>query len=367
MRRDEQEHREMSTLSQTAELDTAPGESPLRETEDSRARRIRRVVIEEDQRRKIEHAALRGGYADDVSPDSHGQETFRLINERKELDALPEAEHVIPMLDNWKYWTKMNDWDSRNSLLEDLIAKLRRHEASPAELQLLVIVCGPAWRAVRRSLRRYGGVDIDPRAEGRFRREEAKRVNELDREELDQVVRHGLLDALYGCPRPLPRRFFPWLKNALAHRALDHVRGEIAQHESRLPGDAEIAAFLDRKLAERTDQGAVGHAQWVHTMDLPSIFEVAEEYSSYARVRGACEQAVNRLPKRQRQVIQQHYFERMTQTAIAEAYNIAPSTIRNTHRDGLRNLRRDDDLFEVLEAVGQVRDRERRLKLQPAA
>ncbi len=59
------------------------------------------------------------------------------------------------MLEQWKYWTKINDWDSRNRLLEELLAKLRRREASAGEIQVLVVVCRPQWAKVARSLRRY--------------------------------------------------------------------------------------------------------------------------------------------------------------------------------------------------------------------
>ena len=44
---------------------------------------------------------------------THDQGTFRLINQRKELDELPGSEFVVPALEDWKYWTKLNDWDSR--------------------------------------------------------------------------------------------------------------------------------------------------------------------------------------------------------------------------------------------------------------
>lgn len=79
--------------------------------------RMRRVVIEERQEKTLEHARASAGYADDVSPQAHNAQTFRLINQRKELDELPEAEYVVPVLDEWKHWTKMNDWDSRNGLV----------------------------------------------------------------------------------------------------------------------------------------------------------------------------------------------------------------------------------------------------------
>lgn len=332
----------------------------------STTRRLRRVVIEEDQRRKIDHARLRNGYADDISPHSHDKETFKLINQRKELDELPEADYVVPTLDRWKFWVKMNDWDSRNRLLENLITRMRRREAAPGEMQFLVVVCAPAWNAVARSLRKYGGADLDPQADGHHRREEARRANELDRQELDHVVQNALFDALCACPRPFPRRFFPWLRETLAYHALEHIRSDIYEHNALLPHDSGITEVLDSVLPDHTAPGAPLHSQWLRTKDLASMFEIAKEYAPYARVRGACEAAVNRLPSRQRQVIQQHYYEEMKQVEIAAAHGIADSTVRNTHQGALRNLRRDDQLFDVLEAVGRVRDSARRLKLQQA-
>lgn len=338
--------------------------------DEPRVARVRRVVIEDRQRKLLEHVRLSTGYAEDVGLHAHDQATFRLINQRKELDNLPGSEIVIPALDDWKYWTKMNDWDSRNRLIEDLTAKLRRREASAAEIQLLVVICRPAWRAVVVSLRRYGGLDLDPGAEGVHAREEAKRVNELDRAELDHVIQVALIDVLSDCPRPFPRRFFPWLKNVLAHRALDHVRLEIAEDSTRLPYDWGIKSVLDDLLAGEGREadffiscGSPAHAAWVRTLDLPRIFELADEYSTYARVSTACERAVERLPKRQRKVIQQRYFEAMTQEQIAVASGIAASSVRNSHRGALSSLRRDDELFEVLEAVGKVRDAARRRQL----
>ena len=344
------------------------------ETQDEApARRLRRVIIEERQRKTLEHARLATGYADDIDPHAHNQATFRLINQRKELDALPGAELVVPALDDWKHWTRMNDWDSRNRLLEELTGKMRRREASPAEIQLLVVVCRPAWRAVLVSLRRYGGMDLDPSAESVHQREEARRVNELDRAQLDQVIQHALMDVLRDCPRPFPTRFFPWLKNVLAHRALDHVRLEIAEDDTRLAYDWGIKSVLDDLLSARGREAAFFIAPasldtppGSRTLDLPSIFELAEEYATYARTRTACERAVERLPNRQRQVIQEHYYQAMTQKQIALTARIAASSVRNTHRRALANLRRDDELFDVLEAVGKVRDAARRRALQQA-
>ena len=41
---------------------------------------IRRVVIEERQRKTLEHVRPSTGYAEDLDPHAHDQATFRLIN-----------------------------------------------------------------------------------------------------------------------------------------------------------------------------------------------------------------------------------------------------------------------------------------------
>ena len=53
----------------------------------------------------------------------------------------------------------------------------------------------------------------------------------------------------------------------------------------------------------------------------------------------------------------------MTQEQIASVSGIAASSVRNAHRGAITNLRRDDALFDVLEAVGKVRDAARRQQL----
>jgi hypothetical protein len=238
-------------------------------------RRLRRVFVEDRQQKALEHARVRGGYAEDVDPEAHDDATFRLINQRKELDKLADADFVIPALDEWKHWMKMKDWDSRNRRLEDLIRKLRRRETNPGETQFLVIVCRPAWTNVMRSLRRYGGADLDAGARKAFGKEEVARVNALDRAELDQVVHHAFFDALLACPTPFPRRFFPWLKKVLLYRVLDHVRQDLDQHKVSLPHDDGIKKVLDEVLVDDSRPGAgyfravgsPGHSQWIRTLD----------------------------------------------------------------------------------------------------
>jgi DNA-directed RNA polymerase specialized sigma24 family protein len=158
----------------------------------------------------------------------------------------------------------------------------------------------------------------------------------------------------------------------LVHRALDHVARDITEHDTRLPHDTGIREVIEQVLADdhtcRTSTwrsiGSPDHDSWLRTLDLPSLFELSADYATYARTRSACERAVQRLPTRQRQVVQGHYFQHMTYAELAHEHGVADSSIRNTHAGALRNLHRDDELFDVLEAVGQVRDHARRLQLE---
>jgi RNA polymerase sigma factor (sigma-70 family) len=219
-----------------------------------------------------------------------------------------------------------------------------------------------------RSLRRYGGGDLDAGARKAFAREEISRINALDGAGLDRVVHHALLDALLGCPSPFPRRFFPWLKKSLLYRVLEHVREDLDEHLVPLPHDNGIKKVLDELLIDDSRPsashfravGSPGHSQWVRTLDLPAIFDLADEYASYARTQTACERAVRKLPPRQRQIVQDHYYSAMTQAQIAEERGLAASSVRNSHAGAIHTLRQDDDLFDVLEAIGKVRDEARR-------
>jgi RNA polymerase sigma factor (sigma-70 family) len=335
------------------------------------APRLRRVVIEERQEKIVEHARLAASYDDDVDPHAHDQTTFRLINRRKEFDQLDGAEHVMPTLDNWDYWTKINDWDSRDRVLKDLIGKLRRRDISQAEIYLLITLCRPAWKSVAESLHRHAGADLDALADGVYQRETARRANELDRAELDSVVQDACVELLCACPNPFPRRFFGWLKNELARRALDHLRRDLTTDARKLPDDYEgVVTVLDEVLT--TDGRAAGcyevpssplHSTWIRTLDLPRIFDLADTYATYLRRESAVARAVDRLPARQRQVVREHYYEAFTQARIALDLGIAASTVRNNHQKALVNLERDDEMFLVLEAIGDVRDDTRRDEL----
>ena len=206
-------------------------------------------------------------------------------------------------------------------------------------------------------------------------REEAVRIRDLDRADIDQVMQHALIDTLSHCPSTFPRFFFGWLEKVLAYRALDHIRGELIEHGADLTFDGGIQAVVDAVLGDGDAYGAdyfrspasPAHQQWLRTLDLPTIFDLADEFATYARVRTACERAVDRLPQRQREVIQHHYFQAMTFESVGAEIGMAASTARVHHGRAVIRLERDNELYNVLVAIGKVRAYERQIALQRAA
>jgi RNA polymerase sigma factor (sigma-70 family) len=185
-------------------------------------------------------------------------------------------------------------------------------------------------------------------------RPEARLIERIAHDEFEALARAVLLDAFYVCPQSFPRRFFPWLENYLAHRALDELRGEFAERD-----DVIELGDLDRVLSDAISAApriaALNYQQWIETYDVQTLFELADEFAGYRTMRSACQTAVRKLPSRQREVIEQHYYEEPTQKAIAARRGVAESTIRNTHRVALGNLRKDENLLALLEAIGRVR------------
>lgn len=319
---------------------------------------LRRVVIEERQEQLIDRVRTQAGLAEDMSLHAHNRETWRLRNQKCALDDLPHAATVMPSLEDWKYWSKINDWDSRTAMLEELIGRLRRREATEGEVALLVVICGPTWNGVAKALRRAcAGHDVDL-SFGVRQREELDRVERVDRDALDQMLVETMLSELATCPTPLPRYFFPWLKETLSHRALDYLAQEIGR-------DDAVAEFIDEVLAERP-QGrllAPSFDSWLRSMNVPEMIDASYDFASYIKTQSACKKAVDRLPAGQRDVIEGHYFEKRKLVEIAGETGRAASTVRNVHMQALGNLRRDDVLFTALESIGKVRDGSRAREL----
>jgi DNA-directed RNA polymerase specialized sigma24 family protein len=301
--------------------------------------------------------------------EEHDPQTRALIEQYRALSHFHHAETVIDRLEGWRWLDTMAGPDQKQAFLEPLITAIqkdpREHED---KLVFLLIVCEPVRRGVSKEfIRIREGLEATRHNSGPaswHRREEARRLHELDRQILFDVTRGALLDALYRYPTPPPPRFFSWLRATIAHGALDHLRHELPELETSPRTAVEAQALQDALSGLETLEApelrcAPNREKWRRQIHLRSVFEIAEGYYEHSTVRHICHAAVGRLPCRQREVVEFLFFQGGEPDELAARRHIATSTVYNHKAQALRNLHGDDVFFNGLCALGKVRDRAR--------
>lgn len=78
-------------------------------------------------------------------------------------------------------------------------------------------------------------------------------IRHVERESLYDVTREAALEAVFRYPAPAPPRFFLWLRETIAHRALDKLRGELPEAATSGMGAPEAEAMQRAGLSRRKD------------------------------------------------------------------------------------------------------------------
>jgi DNA-directed RNA polymerase specialized sigma24 family protein len=190
--------------------------------------------------------------------------------------------------------------------------------------------------------------------------EEVRRIDELERERIDDVTRYALLDAIERYPSP--RKLFPWLRESLAYRAVDFLRSELSVAtpngmyrdeadalEAALHGldDVEAPRFNGRQRPRRD--------LW----QMRELFAVAGDYAENTAVRRVILKAVGRLAPAQRWAVEEFHLRGQPAQTLASQRGVTESTIYNTTAAARRKLQRDDEFFSALHGLGAVRDEAR--------
>lgn len=289
-------------------------------------------------------------------------QTRVLIARHHFLESLKHGERLVPLLDHWQWMSRMSSPEDKQRYLEPMIDAVRRDPvANEDKLIFLLLVCEPVRRGVSKAFMdvRDG---LEPAQEGVDwrNRAEARHIRHIEKESLYDVTRTGVLEALFRYPTTAPERFFPWLRNTVAHRALDHLGDELPELEP-LRHNAEEAQALQqamhgfKELEAPRMRDRAGLRQWRLRFDMRSVFEVVDSYYSQSPVCSACRDAVDRLPRVQKDVIDALYFEGVQVRDIAAQRHVAESTVRNNHKQARENLHDDDGFFLALHALGKVR------------
>jgi DNA-directed RNA polymerase specialized sigma24 family protein len=278
------------------------------------------------------------------------------------------------MLEEWGWIDRMKTGDEKQRFLEAKIAQVQRDPVgNRALLTFLLVAFEPIRRSVSNAfVRAHSGLTPEPRDIRWANRQEARLIRHAAREELFDVTREGALEAIYRYPlhKP-PARFFLWLRETIAHRALEKLTGELPAAETT--GSTRAAAeAMQSVLSGLNEQepppmrDRKGMRKWRQRIEMRDVFEIVAEFFQHDPVRDACRAAIGRLPKGQREVIDACYYEEVDVADVAAAREVSASTVYNQRSQAHRRMSEDDVFFSRLYALQEVRDHARARYLREA-
>jgi RNA polymerase sigma factor (sigma-70 family) len=300
--------------------------------------------------------------------EPYDAQTLKLLERFDELARLEHGENVASLVEEWHWLDHMGGVAEKQKFLEPLIERVRRQpERNEATAIFLLLVCEGTRRGVAQALvAARSGLEGSSASPSWHRREEARRVSEIEHDRLHDVTRQAVVEALYKYPSSSPPHFFGWLRETIAHRTLDFLGGELAEIEiatHRLEESEAIQEVLagleDAEAPAATERP--GYRRWERRM-LP-LYPAVGKFSEIAGVRRVCRTAVGRLPTKQQAVIEKHFYEGLEPQEIADETGVSRSTVYNHKAQALRNLYEDDCFFIALCGLRVVRDSARRTQL----
>jgi hypothetical protein len=166
----------------------------------------------------------------------HDPQTQALIERYERLQRLPHGERLSPRLEDWRYMDAMKSPEEKQRYIEPIEAVRRDPVAHECELIFLLLVFEPVRRAVSKAfVEARSGLDAPVVDINWSNRAEARMIREIGLQQLYDVTRAGAIEAIFRYPSPPPDRLFPWVRETIAHRTLDHLRGELAEVQTRCP------------------------------------------------------------------------------------------------------------------------------------
>ncbi len=295
--------------------------------------------------------------------EPHDAQTTALIRRMEELERLSHGPEVHALLEKWHWIDRMNTAEEKQRFLEPIIETVRRDpEANEYQLIFLMLAFEPVRRSVSKAfVSAHYGLAPQARDVNWANRQEARMIRQIEREQLYDVTREAALEAVFRYPTSAPPRFFLWLRETIAHRALDKLHGDLPEAEtdgSSVP-EAEamqvaLAGFERLELPPMRDRR--GLREWRSRIQMRDVFDVVEEFFRHDPVREACQTAIGRLPRAQREVINNYYYQDADVPDIAARRGVSNSTIYNQKATAQRTLSADEVLYSTLYALREVHD-----------
>jgi hypothetical protein len=226
--------------------------------------------------------------------DAHDPQTAALIRRLAALERLPHGEKVSKLVSEWDWIEKMKGYEEKQRFLEPLILAVQRHPEDNEDLLIfLMLVFEPVRRAVSKAfIGVHSGLGAGAKDMNWGNRAEARMIQHVERQQLFDVTREAALEALYKFPTPAPDRLFPWLRETVAYRALDKLRGDLPEVATSKHSAAEAEA-IQHALAgfEQVDGPAMsdrsGLRAWRSQVPMRDVFDVVEDFFKNEAVREA--------------------------------------------------------------------------------
>jgi DNA-directed RNA polymerase specialized sigma24 family protein len=326
----------------------------------------RRVREEEAEERVLVSRELSFVPARRSEREDHDAQTRALIEQHARLERLPHGSTLSRRLETWRWMDAMKGPEDKQAYIEPLIEAVRRDPVAHEDLFVfLMVVFEPARRGVSKGFMQLrAGLTPAVRDANWANRAEARMIREIDKQQLYDVTRAGAIEAVHRYPSPGPDRFFPWLRETIAYRALDHLRAELPEIETLCENPAEARA-LQEALAGFDEaepplmREAAGLREWRQQFNLRHLYEIVDDYFAERAIRDVCNAAVGRLPRCQAEVISGVFFQELPPETLASMRKVSPSTIYNQKSTAQRKLRDDDCFYSALYKLGAVRDHAR--------
>jgi DNA-directed RNA polymerase specialized sigma24 family protein len=293
--------------------------------------------------------------------EPHDAQTKALIAQHDRLCQLPHGDSLVERLAKWSYMDKMRAPEEKQRYIEPLIETVRRDPVNNEDLLVfLLVIFEPIRRSVSNKFvaARGGLTDLDSSYANRA---EARMIREIDKQTLYDVSREAVLEAIFRYPSRPPKFFWPWLRDTVAHRALDKLTHDLPEIESICHNPAEAQAMqnalagFDAVEAPPMRETA-GLREWRSRVELRSVFEIVEQYFVESTIRDICRTAIGRLPRCQAEIIDSYFFEQRPVGDIASIRRISSSTVYNAKRSAERKLSEDPCFFSALCKLQVVRD-----------
>jgi RNA polymerase sigma factor (sigma-70 family) len=303
--------------------------------------------------------------------EAHDAPTRRMIKQWDELYRLEGADTIVPLIEKWEHLERMGSREQKQELLEGLIQQIQREpESHAADAVFVLLAVEPIRRKIARKL--LAGVRLTGHgaATDRHRRNEARILRDMEREEIFDETRMAALELIFRYPFTVaPGRFFGWFRESLAWRVTDIYRQKHLHDDDGLTS-AEREVLSDYlhgfdDLGSPELRSATGYPHWRFRLGgLANVYRLVESYHASPQVRTACRAAIGRLAPKQQETIEAYFYDGLTLEEIAQRRGVTLSTVGNTKAVAERKLAADDIFYCALDAIGRIRNETRRREIE---